>query len=109
LLKGLGNWGSTGGGQGTFIGGIVSGLFGGGRANGGPVEAGRSYLVGEFGPELIHIGAQGGTVTPTEKLMGKAVTVINNFTFDRPVDRRTQEQVAAMAGGAIQTAMRRNG
>lgn len=109
LLKGLGNWGSTGGGQGTFIGGIVSGLFGGGKASGGPVEAGRSYLVGERGPELIHIGAQGGTVTPTEKLMGKAVTVINNFTFDRPVDRRTQEQVAAMAGGAIQTAMRRNG
>lgn len=108
LLKGLGNWGSTGGGSGTFIGGIVSGLFGGGKAMGGPVEPGRSYLVGEQGPELIHIGAHGGTVTPNDKLGGKTINVVNHFTLAQPTDRRTQEQIAALAGTSIQSALARS-
>lgn len=33
--------------------GALGGLFGGARASGGPVSAGRSYLVGEQGPELF--------------------------------------------------------
>jgi hypothetical protein len=33
------------------------------RASGGPVVAGRSYLVGEEGPELLTMGATGGHVT----------------------------------------------
>src|SRR5690606_26920123 len=36
---------------GMFSGGFAS-FFGGGRASGGPVKAGSSYLVGEFGPEI---------------------------------------------------------
>lgn len=39
------------------------------RAAGGPVQAGRTYLVGEQGPELITPGA-GGTVIPNDKLGG---------------------------------------
>lgn len=48
--------------------GGLSGKFGGGRANGGPVSGGTSYLVGERGPELFtpngsgRIGGMGGTV-----------------------------------------------
>lgn len=39
------------GGGGVF--GFLGGLFGGARAMGGPVSPGRSYLVGERGPELF--------------------------------------------------------
>jgi hypothetical protein len=38
------------------------------RADGGPVEGGNSYLVGERGPELITMGAGRGWVTNTERL-----------------------------------------
>lgn len=44
------------GGGGGLLGGIISGigaLFGGPRASGGPVSAGKTYLVGERGPELF--------------------------------------------------------
>ena len=40
-----------------------------GRARGGPVWPGRSYLVGERGPELLSMGSRAGQVTP----MGGAV------------------------------------
>ena len=56
LLAGIG-----GGGEGTF-GGFVSGLFGGARAAGGPVSSGRSYLVGEKGPELFTPRSSGNII-----------------------------------------------
>jgi hypothetical protein len=49
-------------------------VFGGGRANGGPVSAGTSYLVGERGPEIFTPGASGG-ITPN-RAMGSG-TIIN--------------------------------
>lgn len=42
------------------------------RAMGGPVRGGRTYLVGENGPELVTMGAS-GFVTPTHKLDDAAV------------------------------------
>lgn len=48
---------------GDNIRGAISSVFGGGRAMGGPVSAGRSYLVGERGPELFTPGTS-GTITP---------------------------------------------
>lgn len=39
------------------------------RANGGPVAAGSTYLVGERGPELLTMGAN-GYVTPNNKIGG---------------------------------------
>jgi hypothetical protein len=39
-----------------------------GRASGGPVSAGRTYLVGEKGPELLSMGNQGGHITPNHRL-----------------------------------------
>ena len=39
---------------------LNAGLFG--RANGGPVSPGSTYLVGERGPELLTMGTQGGFV-----------------------------------------------
>jgi len=44
------------------------------RANGGPVSAGGTYLVGERGPELLTMGARSGYVTPNNA-MGATVNV----------------------------------
>ena len=64
---------SAGGGGGGIVGGIVSGIgsiFGGARANGGPVSAGKSYLVGERGPEILRMGGSPGVVVPNHALKG---------------------------------------
>ena len=45
-----------------------------GRAAGGPVSAGGTYLVGERGPELLTMGARSGYVTPNGA-MGNTVNV----------------------------------
>jgi len=52
-----------GGGGGGFLGG----LFGGARAGGGPVSAGKTYVVGEKGPELFTPN-QSGQIIPNDKL-----------------------------------------
>ena len=44
-----------------------------GRASGGPVTAGGTYLVGERGPELLTMGASSGYVTPNGG--GSTVTI----------------------------------
>ena len=54
-----------------------------GRALGGQVRAGESYVVGERGPELLTMGAN-GRITPNDKLGGQQ-QVINrntNVTFE---------------------------
>jgi phage-related minor tail protein len=53
-----------GGGGGGGLGGLFGGLFGGFRADGGPVTAGRSYIVGERGPELF-MPSSSGTIVPS--------------------------------------------
>lgn len=61
-----GSGGSSAGGIGGIFSGIISGItgffssiFGGGRAGGGPVSAGRFYRVGENGPEILGMGQNG--------------------------------------------------
>ncbi len=69
-----------GGKTGRIIGGIfnligqVAPLFGGARAEGGPVSAGRAYLVGERGPELV-VPRTNGHVVPNHALGGGAQLV----------------------------------
>jgi hypothetical protein len=46
------------------LGGLLSSIFGGFRAEGGGVSAGQTYVVGERGPELLHMGGN-GSVSPT--------------------------------------------
>ena len=41
-----------------------------GRASGGPVSAGGTYLVGERGPELLTMGSSSGNITPNSSLGG---------------------------------------
>ena len=66
-------FGSPGGGL-TAGGGILGTLFEGALANGGPAMAGKSYLVGEEGPEIFTPGVS-GTVTPNHALGGSNIVV----------------------------------
>jgi hypothetical protein len=50
-----------------FSGGTFMGGFGGPKAMGGPVSGGKSYLVGEEGPELFVPNAS-GTIVPNNKM-----------------------------------------
>ncbi len=78
----------------------LSGAFGGGRADGGFVAAGQSYLVGERGPELFtpsapgRIGAEGraGAVNVSISLPG--VTDAASF-------RNSETQIAASLARVI--------
>lgn len=45
-----------------------------GRASGGPVEKGKTYIVGEKGPELVKMGGA-GTVIPNNKIAGSKMPV----------------------------------
>lgn len=51
------------------------------RAIGGPVQAGRSYLVGERGPEVVTFG-RNGHVTPNHQL-GSSATEVRVFIGER--------------------------
>jgi uncharacterized membrane protein YgcG len=77
---GGGGGSSGGGGILGFLGGLVSGagsflsgLFG--RAGGGPVLGGQSYLVGERGPEVLTMGGGSGYVNPNIHTGNTNVTV----------------------------------
>ena len=60
----------------TALGGIpgLSSFFGGGRAKGGTVTGGRSYMVGEKGPELFTPGRT-GSIAPSGSFGGANVVV----------------------------------
>lgn len=79
IVGALAGAGTSTGAWGGFVSG-VAGAFGGGRAHGGDVSAGRAYLVGERGPEIIAPG-QSGTVIPNHRLGGSSVTVNQSFDF----------------------------
>lgn len=67
------------GGGGGAIGSLLSSLlpeFGGARAGGGGVDAGKAYMVGENGPELIVPGAN-GTVVPNFALQPPKLNAVN--------------------------------
>lgn len=64
------------------IGNVIDNVFGGGRANGGPVSAGTTYLVGERGPELFTPGSS-GAIIPNG--MGGSGTTIN-LTVNGAID-----------------------
>lgn len=81
------------------IGAVVAGLFGGGRAGGGPVMGGRSYMVGEAGPEMITMGGN-GYVTSTSALRSAVAGGGGGVVFN--VDARgATEGVAAQIQRAI--------
>jgi hypothetical protein len=91
-------------------------LFGG-KANGGPVGAGGSYLVGERGPEIF-TPSTSGTITPNSKSggAGSGVTVVQNINISTGVQqtvraeiRQMMPQIAQSAKSAVVDSKRRGG
>lgn len=75
--------------------GIMGAIMGGTKANGGSVEAGKTYLVGERGPETF-TAPSNGKIYPTESL-GGGVTVVQNFSFSANGDESVKRIIAQEA------------
>ena len=65
------------------IGGAIDNVFGGGRAMGGPVSRGTSYVVGERGPELF-VPNTSGKIIPNGGSSGGGSTI--NLTVNGAID-----------------------
>jgi phage-related protein len=65
------------------VGGAIDNIFGGGRANGGPVSRGTSYVVGERGPELF-VPNTSGKIIPNGGYGGRGNTI--NLTVNGAID-----------------------
>ena len=107
-LRGLFSAGGSGGGIGAgLINGLsslVAGLVGApGRATGGPVSAGRSYLVGERGPELFVPSSQGRV----ERLSsgGREVRVSIAVQAPVPSDPQALRQSSRQVARAVRSAL----
>lgn len=75
------------------FGGFFNNLFGGGKASGGPVAGGTTYLVGEQGPELFTPSGS-GTIIPNKALGGGGGGTIN-ITVNGAIDSiSTARQIA---------------
>ncbi len=95
-------------------GGLFSGIFGGGRAGGGPVLAGRSYMVGESGPEMITMGG-GGYVTNTAALRSAVAGGGGGVVFNvdargavEGVAEQIQRAIAAAAPAIVRASVQAN-
>ena len=87
-----------------FLGAVFSGLGGlpfGFRADGGPVSPGRSFLVGERGPELF-TPATAGRITPSHRV-GEGGRVTN---ISITVNGATEPSGLRRSAGQIATAVR---
>ena len=73
----------------AFLGGLpgIGGFF---RANGGPVGAGKSYMVGERGPEMF-VPNTGGRIVPNSD-MGSSTNVVVNVDASGPSVEGDEEQ-----------------
>ena len=91
-LFGNGSEGSGGSGLGSTIASFLGSFFGGGRASGGPVSAGTTYMVGEDGPELFTPGVSGG-ITPNGA-MGAGGGMNFNPTYN--IDARGADETRIM-------------
>lgn len=65
------------------ISGVIDSVFGGGKAAGGPVTAGTTYLVGEKGPELFK-PTTSGSIIPNHAMGGSGATI--NLTVNGAID-----------------------
>ena len=97
--------GQAGGGIGSILTSALSGLFGApGRLHGGPVAAGRTYVVGERGPELF-VPSQGGRVEPA-RAGARDVRVSIAVTTPQPGDPAVLRQSSRQLARAVRSAIR---
>ena len=67
------------------IGGVISRVFGGGKAAGGPVSSSKSYVVGEKGPELF-VPNTNGMIVPNDALGFSGGGTVINLTVNGALD-----------------------
>ena len=98
----MGLFGNVGG---SLIGGrgLLGNLFGGLLHAGGPAKGGRSYIVGEKGPEMFTPGVS-GMVTPNSALGGSNNIVVNVDASGTEVegDEASSSQLGKLIGLAVQ-------
>jgi phage-related minor tail protein len=73
----------------------------GGRAAGGPVAEGQTYLVGEQGPELFTPSGNGAIVPNAALGASRPSVVVNINTPDAASFLKSQSQIAAMMSRAL--------
>ena len=92
----------------SFLGGLPGGLgkfFSGERANGGSVLSGRSYLVGERGPEVF-TPSTSGMISPNSSLGGGSTNVVVNVDASGSAvegDNQGGEELGRVLSVAIQS------
>ena len=94
----------------TFLGGLGGGnknsiftkLFGGGMASGGTVTGGRSFVVGERGPELFTPGRT-GSIAPNSSLGATSIVVnVDANNTNAQGDNQNGKRLGAAIGAAVQ-------
>lgn len=105
----LSSVGHSAGGIFGSIGSFISGFL----ADGGDVQPGRAYVVGERQPELF-VPRSAGTIVPNVAMSGdsKAIAVTNHFhisTPDADSFKKSQSQISSAMGMAAQRGLQRNG
>ena len=87
----------------AFLSGLpgIGGFF---RANGGPVSAGKSYMVGERGPEMF-VPNTGGRIIPNSDMGGSTNVVVNVDASGSSVegDEERGKELGQMLSAAIQS------
>ena len=90
----------------SFLGGLPGdlGKFFSKRANGGPVSTGKSYMVGERGPEMFVPNA-GGRIVPNSDMGGSTNVVVNVDASGSNVqgDQQRGKELGAALSVAIQS------
>jgi len=105
LFNQTGSGGGIGAGLLNGLGSLVAGLLGSpGRSTGGPVSGGRSYLVGERGPELF-VPSAGGRI---EALAARRsdVRVAISVTTPTPGEPQALRQSSRQVARAVRSALR---
>ena len=90
---------------GTFTRGASGGLLGAiFRAEGGPVKGGKSYIVGERGPEMFTPGSS-GMITPNHALGGSTNVVVNVDASGSSVegDEQQSRELGRLISVAVQS------
>ena len=95
-----------------FLSAAIGGIFGGGRAIGGPVTAGTPYIVGERGPEWF-VPSNSGSIVPagagaTVQLVDQRTVIVGDIASKADVATMLQRSNRAQVA-AIQRSMNRGG
>jgi hypothetical protein len=109
ILSSVINFGIQLGGMGAFGSKIQSNILAGARANGGQVNAGRAYLVGERGPELFMPQAH-GQIVANDNMRGGGMTInvdARGSSDPEAVRRQVQQGILEAAPSIVAAAEQR--